>query len=88
VKELRADPGLARATKRIADAAAAELNAVRALRLRVPKDARAALLLAPLTDAYLARLRTARFDVLNGDLSVSPLRKQLAIGWAAVRGKI
>jgi NADH dehydrogenase [ubiquinone] 1 alpha subcomplex assembly factor 6 len=85
VRELRADPGLARAAERIARAASEELDAARAR--PVDNGARAALLLAPLTDAYLARLRAAQFDVLNGDLSLSPLRKQLAVGWAAVRAK-
>jgi phytoene synthase len=88
VKELRANPGLARAAKNVALAAEAELDTVRTPSLRVPKNARAALLLAPLTDAYLARLRAARFDVLNGDLSLSPLRKQLAVGWAAMLAKV
>jgi hypothetical protein len=43
-------------------------------------------LLAPLADAYLARLTIERYDLLNGDLSLTPLRKQLAVGWAAARG--
>jgi phytoene/squalene synthetase len=85
VKELRSDPGLARAAERIANAAREELDAAR--RLPVSKDVRAAVLLAPLIDAYLARLRAAKFDVLNGDLALGPLRKQLAMGWAAMRGK-
>jgi NADH dehydrogenase [ubiquinone] 1 alpha subcomplex assembly factor 6 len=88
VKGLRSDPGLARAVERIAEAAKEELDKARALRTSAPKNARAALLLAPLADAYLARLRAARFDVLNADLSLSPLRKQLVVGWSAMGGRL
>jgi NADH dehydrogenase [ubiquinone] 1 alpha subcomplex assembly factor 6 len=87
VKDLRAEPGLALAVERIAQAAKEELDRARALRGSVPKALRAAVLLAPLADSYHARLRGAGFDVLNSDLSLSPLRKQFVVGWAAVRGR-
>lgn len=86
LKELRSEPGLARAAERIAETAKEELDKARANRLSA-KQARAAVLLAPLADAYLARLAAERFDLMNGDLSLRPLRKQLAVGWAAARGK-
>jgi NADH dehydrogenase [ubiquinone] 1 alpha subcomplex assembly factor 6 len=85
LKELRSESGLARAAERIAATAKEDLDEARADRLSV-KRARAAMLLAPLADAYLARLTIERYDLLNGDLSLTPLRKQLAVGWAAARG--
>ena len=87
LKEVRADAGLARAAERIADAAREELERARTQRRALPKEVCSAFLLMPLADAYLARLRAAKFDVLNGDLALSPLHKQLVVGWAAVRGK-
>ena len=63
-----------------------ELAAARACGNAIPRGQRPALLLAPLTDAYLRRLRNSGFDLLTSDVSLTPLRKQLAVGWAALRG--
>jgi NADH dehydrogenase [ubiquinone] 1 alpha subcomplex assembly factor 6 len=87
IKERRTDPGLAKAAQRIASAAKQELVSARSLEVSVDKTSRAPLLLAPLTEAYLAQVGRARFDLLNSDTTLTPLRKQIAVGWANLRGK-
>ncbi|MGE5540464.1 MAG: phytoene/squalene synthase family protein [Gemmatimonas sp.] len=87
VQRLQAEPGLATAARRLADIARDRLRRGRAAMRDVPRPARAALLVGALTDAYLARLEAANFDLLGADLTLSPLRKQLAVAWAAVRGR-
>jgi phytoene synthase len=87
LKELRSEPGLARAAARIADAARDELAKARTLD-SIADAARPALLLAAITEAYLRRLRARRFDVLNADLTPGPLRRQLVVVWAALRKRV
>jgi len=86
MKELRSEPGLARAAERIASMARGELTEARAQRSAIDRGQRHAMLLAPLTDAYLRRLDAARFDLLGSDFPLAPLRRQLTVGWAAIRG--
>jgi phytoene synthase len=83
LRRLRPEPALSDAARRIADAALARL-----VRARSVRGHKRALLLAPLAEAYLRRLAAAKYDLLGADLSLSPLRKQLAVGWAALTGRI
>jgi phytoene synthase len=83
LRRLRPEPALSDAARRIADAALAHLARARSVR-----GHKAALLLAPLAEVYLRRLAAAKYDLLGADLSLSPLRKQLAVGWAALTGRI
>ena len=87
LQALRSEPGLARAAERIADAAREELATARGLELGRDSDSRAVFSLTPLTEAYLARLQKKKFDLLGADLTLTPLRKQLTVGWASLRGK-
>ncbi|HTI85085.1 MAG TPA: squalene/phytoene synthase family protein [Alphaproteobacteria bacterium] len=80
LRRLRSEPALADAARRIADAARAHLSPTVA-------KSKAALLLAPLAKVYLRRLGAVNYDLLGADLSLSPLRKQLAVGWAAFTGR-
>lgn len=85
VKELRAGTEIVKAARQIAVIAREELDEARAL--PAEKAARAPLLLGSLADAYLKRLDRIGFDILKADTSLSPLRKQIAIGWASLTGK-
>lgn len=87
VQALRSEPGLARVAERIADVARDELAAAQALELGRDHDSRAVFSLAPLTEAYLARLQKTKFDLLGADLTLTPLCKQLTVGWSSLRGK-
>lgn len=87
VRSLRSEPGLARAAERIAKVARDELATARGLELGRDNGSRAVFSLAPLTEAYLARLQKKKFDLLGADLTLTPLRKQLTVGWASLRGK-
>ena len=87
VQALRSEPGLARAAERIAETARDELAMASGLELGRDNDSRAVFSLAPLTEAYLARLQKMKYDLLGADLTLTPLRKQLTVGWASLRGK-
>jgi NADH dehydrogenase [ubiquinone] 1 alpha subcomplex assembly factor 6 len=85
VKSLRAGSEIAKAAWQIAKLAEDELAKTRML----PSDRtlRAPLLLGALASAYLKRLERIGFEILTGDTSLAPLRKQIAVGWASFRGK-
>jgi phytoene synthase len=82
LRRLRSEPALAEVARRIADVARARLKSSQAL-----NGPKAALLLAPIANAYLRRLSATKFDLLNGDLSLSLLRKQTAVAWTALTGR-
>lgn len=82
-----APEALVTAARAMAARAAAHLDEGRALRARVPRQALPALLLAPLTGAYLARLKRERFDPFSPRLDLSRPSRQLRLAWAAWRGR-
>lgn len=87
VKELRPASELAQAAQRIASAASTELAKARGHEIPADKALRAPLLLAPLAEAYLRQLKSAQFDLFRADTALTPMRKQIAVGWASLRGK-
>jgi phytoene synthase len=87
VKDLRSGPEIANAARQIAALAREELDRAHAQTPKVDKAMRAPLLLGTLADAYLKHLDNVGFDILKADMSLAPLRKQLAVGWASLRGK-
>ena len=76
-------PGLTELAKEIAGTAAKHLAAARKLRGEVARAALAALLPAKLADAYLARLKAARFDLTDrgwSAVNTRPLSLMMAAG--------
>ena len=74
-----AEPVVGRATELLATA--------RQARRAVPRQCRAALLIARLADLYLARLRRAAWDPRDPRVACGPLRKQAAMLWGALSGR-
>jgi phytoene synthase len=87
VQDMRSGPEIAKAARQITAIAQQELDQARAQALVIDKATRAPLLLGTLAAAYLKRLERTGFDILKADTSLAPLRKQIAVGWAAFRGK-
>ncbi len=83
----RSPAGLSVVAKQVADAARVHLDAARALRGKVPRDALAALLPATLAARDLARLASARHDVFDPSLAASGLGRKLRLVIAAVTGR-
>ncbi len=67
--------------------AAALLDAARGARRAVPRQRRGVLLIARLTDLYLARLRLAGWDPRDPGIDVGLLRKQTAMLAGALTGR-
>ena len=83
----RPPAGLSVVAKQVADAARVHLDAARALRGEVPRDALAALLPATLAARDLARLAHARHDVFDPGLAASGLGRKLRLVVAAMTGR-
>ena len=83
----RSPAGLDAVVVRVADVARAHLDAARALRGEVPKDALAALLPATLAAHDLARLASARHDVFDPSVAASGLGRKLRLVVAAATGR-
>jgi NADH dehydrogenase [ubiquinone] 1 alpha subcomplex assembly factor 6 len=81
-REVGAD--LAAAMAEIADQAERHLLAAR--RQRVPRQALPAMLPATLAGLHLRALAQHRFDVAAAEAAVRPLRRQMALLWASLRG--
>lgn len=67
--------------------AGALLSVARALRHDIDKRALSALLLAPLADLHLRKLRSRHFNPLGPDLEIAKPRKQAALFLSALRGR-
>jgi NADH dehydrogenase [ubiquinone] 1 alpha subcomplex assembly factor 6 len=67
--------------------AGALLSVARALRRDIDKRALPALLLAPLADLHLRKLRSRHFNPLGPDLEIAKPRKQAALFLSALRGR-
>jgi len=80
----RFDVGVGRAIERVAATAEAHLRAAR--QHRVPRPALSPLLLAPLADRHLARLRRVGFDPFRLALAPPGPGDQIAVLWRAWRG--
>ncbi|WP_162915133.1 phytoene/squalene synthase family protein [Desertibaculum subflavum] len=74
--------------RRLAERAAAHLDAARTLVPRLPREARAVLLLGRLVRLYLARLHQVDFDLADPRLEIATPRKQIALMIAAWRGRL
>jgi len=83
----RSSPALQAAVQGLAERAEAHLNVARGLAGQIPKAALPALLLGPLTSAYLRRLRNMRYDLFSPRLELSKPRRQLLLAWSAGRGR-
>ena len=66
--------------------AAALIGVARALRREVERRALPALLLAPLADLHLRKLRSRHFNPLGPDLEIARPRKQMTLFLSALRG--
>ena len=66
--------------------AAALIGVARALRREVDRRALPALLLAPLADLHLRKLRSRHFNPLGPDLEIARPRKQMTLFLSALRG--
>ena len=66
--------------------AAALIGVARALRREVDRRALPALLLAPLADLHLRKLRNRHFNPLGPDLEIARPRKQMTLFLSALRG--
>ena len=86
IKELHDEPGLSRAAERIAAAAWEELVKARETGKR-SRAMRPVILLSAITATHLRKLRSKGFKLLQADLSVGPLKRQIAVGWAALTGR-
>lgn len=83
----RSSPALAGVARRLAERAEAHLSAARDLAPQLPEAALPALLLGPLTSAYLRRLAARRYDLFSSGLEIAKPRRQLLLAWAAWRGR-
>ena len=83
----RSPAGLDAIVEQVADVARGHLNAARALRGEVPKEALAALLPATLATRDLAQLARARHDVFDPRLAVSGLGRKMRLVVAALTGR-
>lgn len=83
IRELHDEPGLSRAAERISAAAWEELAKARETR-RTSRAVRPVLLLSAVTATYLRKLRSQGYKLFQADLSVGLLRRQIAVGWAAM----
>lgn len=84
---LRSDPALSRVAAGIAQTARDHLDAARALRSEVPRQALPALLPAVLADAYLKRMARSGHDIFGKPARLTQPGRRLRLAWAARRGK-
>jgi NADH dehydrogenase [ubiquinone] 1 alpha subcomplex assembly factor 6 len=80
-------PALSRSAARLAEAAAAQLDAARRAATGIEPQARPLLLFASLARAYLARLGRHGHDPLAPDLEPARAAKVLRLWWAARSGR-
>jgi len=83
----RVTDGVRAAVAAVAAAARRRLAAARAQGRAIPRTARAAVLTATLADRYLDRLSRAGHDPFGAPAAMSPLARQAALTWAALRGR-
>lgn len=69
-------------------AAEAEMLLQAARRQRVPRRALPAILPAALTGLHLKALKACNYDPAAAEARVTPLRRQMALLWASLRGKL
>lgn len=86
IKNLHDEPGLSRTAERIAAVAWEELAKAHET-CGHSRAVRPVLLLSAVTATYLRKLRARNFKVLQADISVGLLRRQIAVGWAALKGR-
>lgn len=86
LRAFRADAPVRAAVAEVAGAAAARLGEARAAARAVPVRARSPLLLAPLTDIYLRRLRRAGFDPFDPGVAASVPFAMLHMAWRRLWG--
>lgn len=85
LQDSRSTPALAEAARQLAERAEDHLKAARDLAAQLPKQATPALLLAPLTSAYLRQLARQGGDLFSNQLDIAKPRKQMILAWAAWR---
>ena len=83
----RSSPALAAATQRLTELAEEHMTAARDLAPQVPNPALPALLLAPLTRAYLRRIHDQNDNLFSTKLEISKPRRQMLLAWSAWRKK-
>ena len=81
----RSSSVLVAATQRLAELAEEHMTAARDLTAQVPKAAVPALLLGPLTSAYLRRLHSQNDSLFSAKLEISKPRRQWLLAWSAWR---
>ncbi|HEU0069986.1 MAG TPA: squalene/phytoene synthase family protein [Alphaproteobacteria bacterium] len=83
----RAREAIVATARSVGAEAAALLSVARALRRDIDKRALPALLLAPLADLHLRKLRSRHFNPLRPDIEIARPRKQAALFLAATLGR-
>ena len=81
----RSSPALVEAVQRLAELADEHMTAAHDLASRVPSAALPALLLGPLTRAYLRRIHDQNEDLFGSDMEISKTKRQLLLAWSAWR---